>query len=103
MTPKSFLVTVGTALAALITSTADTSQIPEEFPNKPVEQGVFTEGVKRSSDSVIERIFYQIKNQEHLLFMRKSASGAIYADHSSHASHGSHGSHGSHSSHSSGQ
>ena len=92
---KKFLVPVGVAVAALISSQSHAALTSAE--NKiPLERGNLTEDVKESTDTVLQKLIYQLREEQHALLLIKPASGMIYAQHVSHASHASHRSHGSH-------
>jgi len=86
---KKFLVPVGVALAALISSGSLAAQAPVETHKIP-------------GDPVLQRLINQIGAGEHALLLHKAAPGTIYAQHYSHSSHSSHESHSSHQSHRSG-
>ena len=101
MSYKKFLVPVGVAVAALISSGSHAAPTPAETKT-PLERGHSTDAVKESSDPVLQKLIYRLGEEQHALVLLKAASGMIYAQHVSHASHASHGSHGSHGSHRSG-
>lgn len=103
MNPRKFLLSVGIALAALAPNTigAKAARLDPGSPDSP--KGSLTprlpgddiKDTKRLRDSIVERLTYQTESEKHLLLLRRTGSGNIYADHSSHGSHGSHGSHSS--------
>jgi hypothetical protein len=100
MNPRKFLVSVGIALAALVPNTigAKAASLDPRSPDLPKESltpRLPGEDTKQLRDSIVERLTYQTESEQHLLLLRKTGSGNIYADHSSHGSHGSHGSHSS--------
>ena len=103
MNPRKFLVSVGIALAALVPNTigAKAASLDPRSPDSPKESltprlpGEDIKDTKQLRDSIVERLTYQTEREQHLLLLRKTGSGNIYADHSSHGSHGSHGSHSS--------
>ena len=92
---KKFLVPVGVAVAALISSQSHAALTPAES-KIPSELGNLSENVKESRDTVLQKLIYQLGEEQHALVLLKAASGMIYAQHGSHASHASHRSHGSH-------
>jgi hypothetical protein len=103
MNPKKFLVSVGIALTALVPNTIGAKaasvdpRSPEPHKESPTPS-LAAEDIKDAKqlrDSIVERLIYQTESEQHLLLLRKTSSGNIYADHSSHGSHGSHGSHSS--------
>ena len=89
---RKFLVPVGVAVAALISSHSHAALTGAEAEIN-LEQGKLTEAVKESKDSVIQELIYQLKEEQHALLLLKPGSGMIYAQHRSHASHASHASH----------
>lgn len=92
MMHKKFLVPVGVAVAALISSQSHAALTPAE--NKtPSEQGDLTKDIKESKDTVLQKLNYQLSEEQHALLLLKPGSGIIYAQHGSHASHASHASH----------
>jgi hypothetical protein len=95
MLDKKFLVPVGVAIAALISSQSHAALTPTET-KVPLELGNLTEDIKKSRDTVLQNLIYQLGEEQHALLLLKPASGMIYAQHGSHASHASHGSHRSH-------
>jgi hypothetical protein len=100
MNPKKFLVSVGVALAALVPNiigakAASIEPRSSDSPLTPRLPGEDIKDTKQLKDSIVERLTYQTESEQHLLLLRKTASGNVYADHSSHGSHGSHGSHSS--------
>lgn len=103
MSYTKFIVPVGTALAALIANASQASIIPADSQLDSSElQEKVSRGNTNSTDSILQRLTYQIKEQAHTLTLHKSSAGILYAQHGSHASHGSHSSHASHASHRSG-
>lgn len=96
-----FLVPVGVAVAALISSQSQAALAPAET-KIPLELGKLTEDVKEFRDTVLQKLIYQLGEEQHALLLLKPTSGIIYAQHGSHVSHASHASHGSHGSHRSG-
>src|SRR6266513_371189 len=100
---KKFLIPVGVAVAALISSGAHASENSVETHKTPsLELAASTKAGKESSDPVLKKLLYQIGAEEHALLLRKPASKTMYAQHGSHMSHSSHESHYSHQSHRSG-
>lgn len=94
MSYKKLLVPIGTALAALIANSSEASIPPAGSQAEPQEKTSM--GNTTSTDSILQRLTYQIREQAHSLTLHKSSSGTLYAQHGSHVSHGSHGSHSSH-------
>jgi hypothetical protein len=100
MNPRKFLVSVGIALAALLPKTtgAKAAGVDRRLPDSPKESvtprlpGEDIKDTKQLTDSIVERLTYQTESEQHLLLLRKTVSGNIYADHSSHESHSSHSS-----------
>jgi hypothetical protein len=92
---KNFLVPVGVAVAALISSQSHAALTPSQT-KIPSEVENLTEDLKKSLDTVLQKLTYQLGEEQHSLLLLKPASGIIYAQHGSHASHASHRSHGSH-------
>lgn len=91
---KAFLVPVGVAVAALVSSQSHAALTSE--PQALLERGNLIGGVKDSKDTVLQELLYQLREEQHALLLIKSGSGIIYAQHRSHASHASHTSHVSH-------
>lgn len=91
---KAFLVPVGVAVAALVSSQSHAALTSE--PQTLLERGNLTGDVKESKDTVLKKLIYQLGEEQHALLLLKSGSGMIYAQHRSHVSHASHASHGSH-------
>jgi hypothetical protein len=89
---KRFLVPVGVAVAALISSQSNAA-LPSAETKIPLERGNLTADVKESTDTVLQKLIYQLGEEQHALLLLKPGSGMIYAQHGSHASHASHGSH----------
>jgi len=106
MNPRKFLVSLGIAVTALIPNAigAKAASVDPRSPDSPKESltprfpGDDIKYTKQLRDSIVERLTYQTEGEQHLLLLRRTGNGNIYADHSSHGSHGSHGSHSSHSS-----
>ncbi len=94
---KKFLVPMGVAVAALISSYSHAALTSTES-TKLLERGELAEDVKDSKDTVLQKLFYQLKEEQHSLLLLKPGSGMIYAQHGSHVSHASHASHRSHGS-----
>ncbi len=94
MSFKKLIVPIGTALAALIANAAEASITPTDSQTEPQEQT--TRGSTTSTDPILQRLTYQIKEQAHTLTLHKSSADVLYAQHGSHRSHGSHQSHNSH-------
>lgn len=92
---KKFLVPVGVAVTALISSQSHAALTSAET-KIPLERGSLTADVKESKDTVLQKMIYQLREEQHALLLLKAGSGMIYAQHGSHVSHASHGSHGSH-------
>lgn len=94
MSCKTFIVPVGTALAALIGTPSQASIISENSQknSSELQEKVSSEDAK-STDSILQRLLYRIKEQAHDLTLHKSSSGILYAQHGSHVSHSSHSSH----------
>jgi hypothetical protein len=92
---KRFLVPVGVAVAALISSQSNAALTSAET-NIPLERANLKEDAKGSKDTVLQKLIYQLKEEQHALLLLKPGSGMIYAQHGSHVSHASHASHGSH-------
>jgi hypothetical protein len=93
MSSKSFLISVGAAVAALFTGqTASKSEAVANSANTPQTP----ETPKSTLAGVVGQMLYEIGPDQHALVLKKSETGSVYAQHRSHASHGSHGSHGSH-------
>jgi hypothetical protein len=89
---KKFLVPVGVAVAALISSQSHAALTSAET-KIPLERENLTADVKESKDTVLQKLIYQLKEEQHALLLLKPGSGMIYAQHGSHASHASHRSH----------
>ena len=97
MSYKNLIIPIGTALAALIATPSQASIIPGDSQRDSLELQVkASKGNTNSTDSILQRLTYQITEQAHTLTLHKSSSGTLYAQHGSHSSHGSHGSHTSH-------
>jgi hypothetical protein len=99
---KKFLVPVTAAITALFSHTSQATTPPSvsfTTPPAPVSSML---AAQQSNDPIIQSMRYPIDTEEHVLTMRKPASGLIYAQHQSHWSHWSHSSHSSHASHRSG-
>ena len=102
MAYKKFLVPVAAAIAALFSNTSQAITPPSVSTTNSPAPVSSTLATHQSNDPIIQSMRYQIGTEEHVLTMRKPASGSIYAQHQSHWSHSSHESHSSHSSHRSG-
>jgi hypothetical protein len=92
---KRFLVPVGVAVAALISSQSHAALTSAETTTL-LERGNLAENVKESKDTILQKLIYQLNEEQHVLLLLKPGSGMIYAQHGSHVSHASHTSHGSH-------
>ena len=89
---KKFLVPVGVAVAALISSQSHAA-LTSAVTTTLLERGSLAEDVKESMDTVFQKLIYQLKEEHHTLLLLKPGAGMIYAQHGSHASHASHASH----------
>ena len=89
---KKFLIPVGAAVAALISSQSHAALTSAE-PKIPSQLGDLGSDIKESKDTIVEKLIYQLKEDQHVLLLLKPGSGLIYAQHGSHASHASHASH----------
>lgn len=90
MKARKFLVPVATAIAALGATEGHAMSTPSAIVSQqPAADAANT-------DQVIQRLTYQVGDENHSLLMRKPAAGEVYAYHESHSSHASHGSHRSH-------
>mgnify|MGYP007017515906 CR=1 FL=1 len=97
MSYKTLIIPIGTALAALIATPSQASIIPADSQRDSSElQEKASRGNTNSTDSILQRLTYQIREQAHTLTLHKSSSGILYAQHGSHRSHASHASHASH-------
>jgi len=97
MSYKKLIIPVGTALAALIANSSDASKIPADSQRDSSDlQEQTSRGSTSSTDPILQRLTYQIKEQAHTLTLHKSSADVLYAQHGSHRSHGSHQSHSSH-------
>ena len=97
MSYKKLIIPIGTALAALIATTSEASKVPADSQRDSSElQEAKSRGSTISTDPILQRLMYQIREQAHTMTLHKSSAGVLYAGHGSHVSHGSHGSHGSH-------
>jgi hypothetical protein len=94
MSYKKLIVPIGTALAALIANASEASIVPADSQSEPQEKT--SRASIKSTDPILQRLTYQIKEQAHTLTLHKSAADVLYAQHGSHSSHGSHQSHSSH-------
>lgn len=94
MSYKQLIVPIGTALAALIANTSEASIVPSDSQSEPQEKTAAAS--TKSTDPILQRLAYQIREQTHTLTLHKSAADVLYAEHGSHRSHGSHQSHSSH-------
>lgn len=83
-----FLIPLSAAVAAIAPA-----QIAIASPSPAATAG---SSVRHAADAVVQEISYQIGTEEHLLLMKRSDAGEIYAYHRSHRSHRSHSSHSSH-------
>lgn len=95
MTRKKFLIPIGSAVAALLPvdshALANASHT-EKFPSDEKQTASLVKPV--DLDQVIKQLSYTTSSSEaHLLLVRRSNSGNLYAGHGSHVSHSSHGSH----------
>jgi hypothetical protein len=90
-TSKSFLISVGSAVAALIAGQASAkNEAVATARNSPQAPDALATSTLRD---VVARLLYEIGSDRHALVLKKTETGGVYAQHSSHASHGSHGSH----------
>lgn len=97
MSHKKVIVPIGTALAALIANTSEASIIPADSQRDLSNlQEQTARGSTSSTDPILQRLMYQIRQEAHTLTLHKSSADVLYATHGSHSSHGSHGSHSSH-------
>lgn len=94
MSYKKFIVPIGTALAALIANASDASITPPDSQSEP--QDKMSAASTKSTDPILQRLEYQIREQAHTLTLHKSPADVLYAQHGSHRSHASHQSHSSH-------
>lgn len=92
---KKFLVPIGVAVAALVSSHSHAALTSAET-TMLLERGKLAENGKESKDTVLQKLIYQLKEEQHALLLLKPGSGMIYAQHGSHVSHASHASHSSH-------
>lgn len=92
---KNFLVPVGVAVAALISGQSHAALTSIETTNL-LEHGNLGQNAKEPKDTVLEKLFYRLKEEQHVLLLLKPGSGMMYAQHGSHSSHASHASHASH-------
>lgn len=83
-----FLIPLSVAIAAVAPS-----QVVVASPSPAATSGA---SVRSAADAVVQELSYQIGTEEHLLLMKRSDAGEIYAYHRSHRSHRSHSSHSSH-------
>lgn len=91
MSYKKLIIPIGTALAALIANGSEASIIPADSQRDSSNlQEKTTRTSAKSTDPILQRITYQIREQAHTLTLHKSSSGVLYAGHGSHGSHGSH-------------
>lgn len=80
-----FLIPLGVAVAAIAPASAVlASPLPASGTNS---------SVRSAADAVLQEVSYQIGTEEHLLLMKRSDAGEMYAYHRSHRSHRSHSSH----------
>jgi hypothetical protein len=97
MSYKKLVIPIGTALAALIASASEASIIPADSQKDLSElQGETSRANTKSTDPILQRLTYQIREQAHTLTLHRSSAGVLYAGHASHSSHASHASHASH-------
>ena len=94
MSYKKLIVPIGTALAALIANSSEASIAQVDLQSELHEE--ISRASTKSTDPILQRLIYQIKEQAHTLTLHKSAADVLYAQHGSHRSHGSHQSHSSH-------
>lgn len=87
-----FLVPLSAAVAALGTAPAYASIETDATQNNMIQDAK----MKASEGALIGVTSYLIGAEEHILLMKRSQSGVMYAAHGSHSSHSSHGSHRSH-------
>lgn len=97
MARKGFLVPIGTAVAALLSTTVQ-AVVNTADVQKLTDDAVRTSpsATPSNNDRVIQELTYMTQSEVHTLMLRQSSTGVLYAGHGSHSSHGSHGSHGSH-------
>jgi hypothetical protein len=94
MSYKKLVIPIGTALAALIANASEASILPADSQRDSSElQEKTSRASTKSTDPILQRLTYQIREQAHTLTLHKSSSGVLYSGHGSHSSHGSHGSH----------
>jgi hypothetical protein len=89
-TSKSFLISVGAAVAALITgqtpAKSEAVATAAKTPQTP-------EGPKSTLAGAVGQMLYEIGPDQHALVLKKTEAGSLYAQHRSHSSHSSHSSH----------
>ena len=93
---KRFMVPVGVAALALATSANSTTSPVGSSTKEKIDtthNHIELAKIDLSSESVVDEIGYKKGNEEHLLLMKRSERGNLFAAHGSHSSHGSHGSH----------
>jgi hypothetical protein len=96
MRNHNILVTLGAAVAALFASLGDQVQANVPHAQDVSKQTALNKTGLDSRDVVLQRIMYQMGQDNHSLTLHRSEGGILYAGHGSHASHRSHASHGSH-------
>lgn len=94
MSYKKLIVPMGTAFAALIANASEASIVPPDSQSDLQEKKSVTS--TRSTDPILQRLEYQIREQVHTLTLHRSPADVLYAEHGSHRSHASHHSHSSH-------
>jgi hypothetical protein len=94
MSHKKLITPIGTALAALIANASEASIIPANSQKDSSDLQTDTSRAStRSTEPILQRLRYQVREQAHTLTLHQSSSGLMYAGHGSHASHASHQSH----------
>ena len=94
MSYKQLIVPIGTALAALIANASEASIVPPGAQSGLQENS--SAASTKSTDPILQRLEYQIREQAHTLTLHRSSADVLYAQHGSHRSHASHQSHSSH-------
>lgn len=94
MSYKKLIVPIGTALAALIANASEASIVPPDSQSDLQEKK--SAASAKSTDPILQRLEYQIREQAHTLTLHRSSADVLYAQHGSHRSHASHQSHSSH-------
>jgi hypothetical protein len=87
MMSRKFLVPVGVAVAALLSTESGKAESKANVESKDTAN---LTGVSVPSVNAQEELTYLKEDEYHKLLMRKSDNGMIFADHSSHSSHSSH-------------